>query len=95
MKKLLVLSLALSLSVTSCFAWSWWGKKDSAKNSASGENVETHFYLAKDTGLVTRYIDPKDKEETVWIGIDEVEDKLSYENLKELWKNIKNEIKKQ
>ena len=61
----------------------------------SGENVETHFYLAKDTGLVTRYIDPKDKEETVWIGIDEVEDKLSYENLKELWKNIKNEIKKQ
>lgn len=41
MKKLLVLSLALSLSVTSCFAWGWWGnKKDSAKNSASSENVE-------------------------------------------------------
>ena len=45
MKKLLVLSLALSLSVTSCFAWSWWGKKDSAKNSASGENVEIQNHI--------------------------------------------------
>ena len=61
----------------------------------SGEKVETHFYLAKDTGLVTRYIDPKDKEETHWINIDDVEDKLIYQNLKDLWKNIKDDIKKQ
>lgn len=40
MKKLLALCLALSLSITSCFAWGWWGKKDSTKNSASNQNVE-------------------------------------------------------
>lgn len=33
------------------------------------------IYLAKDTGIVTREINPKDKEETLWVDIEKVEEK--------------------
>jgi 8-oxo-dGTP pyrophosphatase MutT (NUDIX family) len=58
----------------------------------AGEDVELHLYLAKDTGIVTRKINPKDKEETLWIDIEKVEEKILYQDLKELWLNMKNNI---
>ena len=62
--------------------------------SSRGEEVENYFYLAIDKGKSRQIIDENDKEETVWKEFDEVEDTLSYQNLKELWNKIKNEVKK-
>ena len=58
----------------------------------AGEDVELHLYLATDTGIITRKINPKDKEETLWIDIEKVEEKILYQDLKELWLNMKNNI---
>ena len=33
-----------------------------------------------------------DKEQTEWVEIDEVEEKLAYQNLKDIWKEIKPKI---
>ena len=59
-----------------------------------GENVEMFFYLAIDDGLYLGEVEEKDKEDTVWKNIDEIEETLSYENLKELWRKIKNDAEK-
>lgn len=60
----------------------------------AGENVELHLYLAKDTGQVTRKINPKDKEETLWVDIEKVEEKILYQDLNRLWLDMKNKITK-
>lgn len=60
----------------------------------AGENVELHLYLAKDTGLVTREINPKDKEETLWVDTEKVEEKILYQDLNKLWLEMKNKINK-
>ena len=60
----------------------------------AGENVELHLYLAKDTGLVTREINPKDKEETLWVNIEKVKEKILYQDLNQLWLDMKNKINK-
>lgn len=59
-----------------------------------GEDVENYFYLAIDDGLTSRIIDIKDKEELVWKEFNEVEDSLSYDNLKTFWNSIKKEVRK-
>ena len=60
----------------------------------AGKNVELHLYLAKDTGLVTREINPKDKEETLWVNIEKVKEKILYQDLNQLWLDMKNKINK-
>lgn len=60
--------------------------------SSGGENVENHFFLGIDIGLTDKEIAEKDKEKTEWFGIDEIENKLSYPNLKEVWKEIKPKV---
>ena len=60
----------------------------------AGENVELYLYLAKDTGLVTKEINPKDKEETLWVDIEKVEEKILYKDLNKLWLDMKNKINK-
>ena len=60
----------------------------------AGENVELHLYLAKDTGQVTRKINPKDKEEALWVDIEKVEEKILYQDLNRLWLDMKNKITK-
>ena len=62
--------------------------------SSKGENVENYFYVAIDDGIYNGNIEEKDKEETIWKEIEEIENTLSHENLKEFWKKIKGEIKK-
>lgn len=61
--------------------------------SSSGENVENYFFVALDDGISNIHISEKDKEKTVWKNFEEIEHLLSYENLKQLWNKIKNQIK--
>ena len=62
-------------------------------SNLNGEDVENYFFIAMDDGISKKYINKKDKEETIWKGFSEIENTLSYENLIELWNNIKNEVK--
>lgn len=62
-------------------------------SNPSGENVENYFFVAMDDGVSKKYINEDDKEETIWKDFSEIENTLSYENLIELWNNIKNEVK--
>lgn len=58
-------------------------------SNPSGENVENYFFVAMDDGVSKKYINEDDKEETIWKDFSEIENTLSYENLIELWNNIK------
>ena len=60
----------------------------------SGEDVENHLYIAIDDGPTSKEIPLKDREELVWFAIDEVENALSYEDLKVLWNDIKSKVQK-
>lgn len=59
----------------------------------SGENVENYMYIAIDDGPTSKNIDLKDQENLKWISLDDVENILSYDNLKEFWNKIKSPIK--
>ena len=59
-----------------------------------GEEVETYFYIAKDLGETKDVIDEAEREVTIWVPFDAVEKSLSYNNLKEMWNEIKYEVKK-
>jgi 8-oxo-dGTP pyrophosphatase MutT (NUDIX family) len=54
-----------------------------------GDEVECYNYFAKDEGPSSRTISPNDKEELIWKSIEDVENTLSYQNLKDLWNEIK------
>ena len=62
-------------------------------SNPSGEDVENYFFIAMDDGVRKKHINENDKEETIWKDFSEIENTLSYENLIELWNNIKNEVK--
>ena len=62
-------------------------------SNPSGEDVEIYFFIAMDDGVSKKHINENDKEETIWKDFSEIENTLSYENLIELWNNIKNEVK--
>ena len=62
-------------------------------SNPSGEDVENYFFIAMDDGVSKKHINEIDKEETIWKDFSEIENTLSYENLIELWNNIKNEVK--
>lgn len=57
-----------------------------------GEHVCLYMFLAKQTGLTTKKIAPEDTEQLLWIDFENVENKLSYENLKQFWNSIKQEV---
>ena len=57
--------------------------------TAGDEDVELHFYLSVDDGETDKTIADNDKEETIWVSIDEVESKIQFENLKRFWNNSK------
>ena len=60
------------------------------KYLTSQEDVTLYFYLAKDIGKSDNT--SLDTHPTFEIPYDEVYDKLSYQNLKTVWNNIKNEV---
>ena len=72
------------------------GEKEIAKinySNPSGENVENYFFIAVDDGISKKHINEIDKEETVWKKFSDIESTLSYENLIDLWKDIKLDVK--
>lgn len=56
----------------------------------TGEDVENYFYLAVDDGESKKVIPTELQEKLIWASPEEVEDKLSYESLKTVWKKVKN-----
>lgn len=54
--------------------------------------VCVHMYLAVDDGKVDREIADYDKESLIWKDLNEVENCLSYENLKLFWNEIRKDI---
>lgn len=54
-----------------------------------GEDVESYYYLAIDDGICDETISKELKEIIVWKEIEDIEETLSYKNIKEMWKKIK------
>ena len=59
-----------------------------------GEEVENHLYIAIDDGPTEKEIALKDRENLTWFNLEDVENALSYEDLKALWNSKKSEIEK-
>ena len=60
--------------------------------TSKGEDVELHFYLAIDDGKTDKNIVEEDKEETIWVNAEEVENKVRFNNLKRVWNNSKEKV---
>ena len=54
------------------------------------EEAIVYYYLAKDVGKSDN--DSEDTHPVVWVDYEEVYDKLSYDNLKELWLSVKDRV---
>ena len=63
--------------------------------TSSGEDVEAIFYLAEDLGPYMGEIDEKDREICEWYKIEDVRDILTYDDLKEMWDEVKTIIETQ
>ncbi len=57
-----------------------------------GEDVEAYMYLAESLGDYKGIIAEEDREVCEWFEIDKIEEMLSYDDLKEMWKSIKKRI---
>ena len=60
--------------------------------TSRGEDVELHFYLAVDDGETDKIIVEGDKEETIWVSAEEVDNKVIFDNLKRVWNNSKEKV---
>ena len=60
----------------------------------AGEDTESHVYIAIDDGPTQKEIPLKDREELRWFAPEDVENTLTYNDLKELWHNVKPAILK-
>lgn len=61
-------------------------------SDSKGDSVENYFYLAIDDGKTNIKIKNKDRELTVWSKYSDVEKKLSHQNLKDFWNEIKDKV---
>ena len=61
--------------------------------SKKEKNITVHWFLAKDIGPTTKIIEEDLKHKLIWVTFDEVVEKLSYENLKQLFKTHEKIIK--
>lgn len=57
-----------------------------------GEEVENYMFISIDDGPLNKIIPEELQEKLVWVDINEVEHKLSYQDLVEMWKGIKPKI---
>ena len=57
-----------------------------------GDETETYMYLAVDDGPSSETFAPEDVEQTVWKFLEDVEETLSYPNLKEFWNEVKSKV---
>lgn len=62
--------------------------------SSGGEEVENHLFIGIDLGRTNKKIAEEDKEKTEWFKIDMIEEKLSYQNLKDIWNEIRPKIER-
>lgn len=60
----------------------------------SGEDVENHIYISIDDGPTTKNISLDDQENLKWMYPSDVENVLSYDNVKELWHTVKSPIER-
>lgn len=60
--------------------------------TSSNENVEVYMYISVDDGPTNKNIPIKDQEILQWTNLTNVENLLSYDNLKEFWIKIKETI---
>ena len=58
--------------------------------TSSGEDVTVYFYLCRDNGKSDN--DSEDTHPTIWVDYDKVYDKLSYDNLKDFWLQLKDRV---
>ena len=63
------------------------------QNTDDGD-VEVYYYISLSDGKTTKEILEKDREICKWINFEDVESKLAYNNLKELWNNTKSLVKR-
>lgn len=59
-----------------------------------GNEIEVHWYLGRDLGKAHQNVPKELQHELIWVDPEEVEEKLSYGNLKELWKETKEKVLK-
>ena len=64
----------------------------STYTDSNGDECRVYWYIAKDFGQSHKYVEEELKHELVWLNFDEVEDKLSYDNLKQLWQSAKEKV---
>ncbi len=57
-----------------------------------GEDVINYHYVAIDDGESSKEIPIELKEKLVWVDFNEVEDTLSYQDLKDIWIDVKEKI---
>ena len=56
------------------------------------EDVELHMYIAREDGKTSKNIPEDLQEEIFCVDMDKVEETLTYDNLKKLWNNIKQDV---
>ena len=54
---------------------------------SNNDEVDMYYYIAIDNGKSDNK--SSDTHDLIWISFEDVEDKLSYDSLKEIWNNIK------
>lgn len=59
---------------------------------SKGDICNVYNYIARDLGKSHKHIEEELKHELIWVNFDEVEDKLSYDNLKQLWNSAKEKV---
>lgn len=57
-------------------------------------HIITYMYLFQAENPTKKVIKEEDREKMIWVPFEEVEDILSYQNLKDFWNSIKNNIKR-
>ena len=60
-------------------------------NTVDGD-IEAHYYIAIDDGPTTKTIAESEKEVLKWIDFNKVEETLSYNDLKEMWRSVKDTV---
>ena len=59
--------------------------------NSEGE-INNYMFLARDMGESEKLIKEEDREQFVWVDYDDVENKLTYQNLRDFWGEIKEQV---
>ncbi len=61
-------------------------------NNSEGK-IKNYMFLARDEGESNKEFTEDEKETFFWVDFDEVEDKLTYQNLKDFWNEVEDKIR--